>query len=178
MPAASRTPAKPRARRPGAGPARRPAAPETAEVLGERLGALVRRGYRATPQRRAILSGMLSAGRANASAEEICRRARGACPSVNLATTYRTLELLGRLGMVRRLTYGDGRSVFCPNPRPHYHGTCLRCRVVIDIPRGRTARLLAPELTRLTDDGFVIVDHRIEFSGYCADCRGRASPDS
>jgi Fur family transcriptional regulator, ferric uptake regulator len=146
--------------------------------LSERLGVLVRRGYRVTPQRRAILSGMLSAGRANAGAEEICRRARATCPTVNLATTYRTLELLARLGVVRRLTYGDGRSVFCTNPRPHHHGTCLRCGVVIDIPRGRTARLLEQEQTRLTDGGFVIVDHRIEFSGYCAACRGAALPES
>jgi Fe2+ or Zn2+ uptake regulation protein len=121
---------------------------------------------------------MLRAGRANASAEEICRRARATCPTVNLATTYRTLGLLARLGVVRRLTYGDGRSVFCTNPRPHHHGTCLRCGVVIDIPRGRTARLLEQEQTRLTDGGFVIVDHRIEFSGYCAGCRGAALPDS
>lgn len=178
MPAASRVHVKPRVRPPATGPTRGRAAREATEILAERLGALGRRGYRVTPQRRAILSGMLSAGRANASAEEICRRARATCATVNLATTYRTLELLGRLGMVRRFTYGDGRSVFCTNPRPHHHGTCLRCGVVIDIPRGRTARLLQQEQTRLTDGGFVIVDHRIEFSGYCADCRGAALPDS
>ncbi|TMJ07985.1 MAG: transcriptional repressor, partial [Bacillati bacterium ANGP1] len=90
-------------------------------TVDERLGVLQREGYRATPQRRAILESMLSAGRENVSAEEICRRARAVCPTVNLATTYRTLDLLGRLGMVRRLSCGDGRSVFCPNARPHYH---------------------------------------------------------
>ena len=173
MPPASRAHAR-RGGRPAAGSVGlEGTARERAEILGERLAALIERGYRPTPQRRAILSGMLSAGRANASAEEICRRARVSCPTVNLATTYRTLQLLARLGLVRRLTYGDARSVFCPNPGPHHHGTCLRCGVVIDIPRGRTARLLEPELRRLAD-GFEIVDHRIEFSGYCAACRGAA----
>jgi len=144
----------------------------------ERLSVLQREGYRATPQRRAILVTMLRAGRENASAEEICRRARAVCPTVNLATTYRTLDLFGRLGMVRRLSYGDGRSVFCPNARPHYHGTCLRCGAVVDIPRGRVNKALEQEQSKLTDRAFVVVGHRIEFYGYCAGCRGPASAAS
>jgi Fur family ferric uptake transcriptional regulator len=149
-----------------------------AGTLADRLGVLEREGYRATPQRRAILEGMLSAGRENVSAEEICRRARTVCPTVNLATTYRTLDLFGRLGMVRRFTYGDGRSVFCPNARPHYHGTCLRCGAVIDIARGRVTKMLEQEQSKLTDGAFAIVDHRIEFFGYCAGCRSGASAPS
>ena len=145
-----------------------------ANRTGERLGVLQREGYRATPQRRAILESMLSAGRENVSAEEICRRARAVCPTVNLATTYRTLDLLGRLGMVRRLSCGDGRSVFCPNARPHYHGACLRCGAVIDIPRGRVTKALEQEQSKLTDGAFVVVGHRIEFYGYCAGCRTTA----
>jgi len=143
-------------------------------TVDERLGVLQREGYRATPQRRAILESMLSAGRENVSAEEICRRARTVCPTVNLATTYRTLDLLGRLGMVRRLSCGDGRSVFCPNARPHYHGACLRCGAVIDIPRGRVTKALEQEQSKLTDGAFVVVGHRIEFYGYCAGCRSTA----
>ena len=138
--------------------------------LTERVGALEREGYRVTPQRRAILAGMLDAGRINVSAEEICRRARGLCPTVNLATTYRTLELFGRLGLVRRLTYGDGRSVFCANLEPHYHGTCLRCGAVIDLPRGRMAEALDREQSELTDGAFAVISHRIEFYGYCDHC--------
>lgn len=141
------------------------------DVLTDRLTALEREGYRATPQRRAILAGMLSARRANVSAEEVCRRARALCPTVNLATTYRTLELLGRLGLVRRLTYGNGRSVFCTNPEPHYHGTCLRCGAVVDLPRGRMAEALEREQSELTDAAFAVVGHRIEFTGYCDRCK-------
>ena len=135
------------------------------------LRVLERQGYRATPQRRAILQSLLSTGRINVSAEDVCRRARALCPTVNLATTYRTLELLGRLGIVRRLTYGDGRAVFCANPQPHYHGTCLRCGAVVDLPQGRVAEVLAREQSGLTDPAFGVVSHRIEFYGYCASCR-------
>jgi len=123
-----------------------------------------------------VLSGILSTGRINVPAEEICRRARALCPTVNLATTYRTLDLLGRLGVVRRLTYGDGRSVFCANPRPHYHGTCLRCGAVVDLPRGRVAETLEREQAGLTDAAFGVVGHRVEFYGYCATCRTAAAP--
>ncbi|HKX17090.1 MAG TPA: Fur family transcriptional regulator, partial [bacterium] len=135
------------------------------------LRVLERQGYRATPQRRAILQSLLSTGRINVPAEDVCRRARALCPTVNLATTYRTLELLGRLGIVRRLTYGDGRAVFCANPQPHYHGTCLRCGAVVDLPQGRVAEVLEREQSELTDPAFGVVSHRIEFYGYCASCR-------
>lgn len=161
-------------------PSRRPSPPpeETAGGLAasvaRHLALLERQGYRATPQRRAILEGLLSTGRVNVSAEEICRRARALCPTVNLATTYRTLELFGKLGIVRRLTYGDGRSVFCANPEPHYHGTCLRCGAVVDLPRGRVAEILEREQTQLTDGTFGVVGHRLEFYGYCSACRAAA----
>jgi Fe2+ or Zn2+ uptake regulation protein len=140
--------------------------------ISTHLRALERQGYRATPQRRAILESLLSTGRINVPADDVCRRARALCPTVNLATTYRTLELLGRLGIVRRLTYGDGRSVFCANPQPHYHGTCLRCGAVVDLPQGRVAEVLEREQSGLTDPAFGVVSHRIEFYGYCAACRG------
>jgi Fe2+ or Zn2+ uptake regulation protein len=141
------------------------------------LRALARQGYRATPQRLAILQSLLGTGRINVPAEDVCRRARVLCPTVNLATTYRTLELLGRLGIVRRLTYGDGRAVFCANPQPHYHGTCLRCGAVVDLPQGRVAEVLEREQTGLTDPAFGVVSHRIEFYGYCASCRDLAGGD-
>jgi len=95
------------------------------DTVGERLTALEREGYRATPQRRAILETMLSAGRENVTAEELCRRARAVCPTVNLATTYRTLDLLGRLGMVRRLTYG---AFIVVGHRIEFYGYCAACR--------------------------------------------------
>jgi len=153
---------------------RRPGTGRGADTVADRVRALERQGYRATPQRRAILSAVLGAGRVNVSAEEICGRARTLCPTVNLATTYRTLDLLGRLGIVRRLTYGDVRGVFCANLEPHYHGTCLRCGAVVDLPRGRVAELLRREQRGLTDGSFSIVDHRVEFYGYCDACRASA----
>jgi Fe2+ or Zn2+ uptake regulation protein len=170
---ASLVPAGGTARRDGGATSRR----REPGSIAAHLRALERQGYRATPQRLAILQSLLSTGRINVPAEDVCRRARALCPTVNLATTYRTLELLGRLGIVRRLTYGDGRAVFCANPQPHYHGTCLRCGAVVDLPQGRVAEVLAREQTGLTDPAFGVVSHRIEFYGYCASCRDLAGAD-
>ncbi len=149
--------------------------PAAGPALSDRLGALSRRGYRATPQRRAVLAGVLSLGRVNVSAEEICRRARALCPTVNLATTYRTLDLLGRLGLVRRVACPGGRSVFCANPEPHYHGTCLRCGAVVDLPRGQVAEILEREQHQLGDGAFAVLGHRIEFYGHCGRCARSAA---
>ena len=156
---------------------RRPGPRRAPSTAADHLRALERQGYRTTLQRRAILESLLGAGRANVPAEEICRRARTLCPTVNLATTYRTLELLGRLALVKRLTYGDGRSVFCANPEPHYHGTCLRCGTVVDLPRGDLGPILEREQRTLTDGAFSVVSHRLEFHGYCEGCR-RSAPEA
>jgi len=143
-------------------------------IVEERLQALERKGYRATPQRRAIVAGLLGTGQLNVSADEICRRAREQCPTVNLATTYRTLDLLSRLGMAQRVTLYDGRSVFCPNLHPHSHGTCLGCGAVMDLPRRHAEEALEREVLEPAEGAFVVVGHRLEFYGYCAGCRTAA----
>ncbi len=140
-------------------------------TLDERLGVLARQGYRVTPQRAAILAGLHGTGKMNATAEEICRQARMLCPTVNLATTYRTLDLFGRLGIIRRVTTGDGGSVFCSNPQPHYHGTCIRCGAVVDLPWGGVEESVTRGVAELRDGRFDVVGHHIEFYGYCASCR-------
>jgi Fur family transcriptional regulator, ferric uptake regulator len=146
-----------------------------AGTLEERLRALEQAGYRATPQRKAVLAGLLATGKTHVSADEVRRRARARCSTVNLATTYRTLDLLGRLGMIRRVALGDGRSVFCANPRPHDHGICLGCGAVVDLPReGPGDEAPERDMAASPEGSFAVVGRRIEFYGYCTACRAGA----
>ena len=64
------------------------------------VGKIRRGGYRATPQRLAILGAI--AEDQHQRMEEI----RARCPEVGLVTVYRTLGLLSELGVVRRLDLG------------------------------------------------------------------------
>lgn len=84
------------------------------------VGRMRGRGYKATPQRVAVLEALAS--EQHQSLEEIKDR----CPDVGLVTVYRTLDLLGELGLVRRLDLGDGpRYELAENH--HHHLICESC---------------------------------------------------
>ncbi|MDE3077884.1 MAG: transcriptional repressor, partial [Chloroflexota bacterium] len=57
-------------------------------------------GYRLTPQRQLVWDAVRRSGR-HVSAEEICAEIQKTIPSFNIASVYRTLELLEKVGLVR-----------------------------------------------------------------------------
>lgn len=114
-------------------------------------------GYKATPQRLAVL-GALAAGQ-HQSMEEL----RGRCPGVGLVTMYRTLELLTTTGLVRRLDLGDGPRYELAEDH-HHHMICESCGGVSEFEE-------CPVDTRsLVDLGFEVNAHSLEVYGRCAGC--------
>jgi Fur family ferric uptake transcriptional regulator len=85
--------------------------------LGPIVGKIRGRGYKATPQRLAVLRAL--AAEQHQSLEEIRLR----CPEVGLVTIYRTLDLLSGLGVVRRLDLGDGPRFELAEDH-HHHLIC------------------------------------------------------
>ena len=88
-------------------------------MLEAAIGRMRGRGYKATPQRLAVLRAL--AEEQHQSLEEI----RVRCPEVGLVTVYRALDLLGGLGIVRRLDLGDGARYELA--RDHHHMICESC---------------------------------------------------
>ncbi len=116
-------------------------------------------GYKATPQRTAVLRAL--AEEQHQSLDEI----RARCPDVGLVTVYRTLDLLGELGIVRRLDLGDGARYEMAQDH-HHHMICELCGRISEFDEcpldpGR----LAP------GDGFEVRSHSVEVYGRCAACR-------
>jgi Fur family ferric uptake transcriptional regulator len=66
------------------------------------VGKMRSRGYKPPPQRLAILRVLTT--EQQQSTGELRRR----CSQVEMVTVYRTLELLSKLGIVRRMDLGDG----------------------------------------------------------------------
>jgi Fur family ferric uptake transcriptional regulator len=117
-------------------------------------------GYKATPQRMAVLRALVE--EQHQSLEEI----RVRCPEVGLVTVYRTLDLLGNLGIVRRFDLGDGaRYELAENH--HHHMICESCG---DISEFEECPLdparLPPESV-----GFEVRAHSLEVYGRCGACR-------
>jgi Fur family ferric uptake transcriptional regulator len=126
--------------------------------LGAVVGKIRGRGYKATPQRLAVLGAL--AAEQHQSLEEI----RARCPEVGLVTIYRTLDLLSEIGAVRRLDLGDGPRYELAEDH-HHHLICESCGGVSEFER------CPLELRRLRGVDFEISSHTLEIYGLCADCR-------
>ena len=117
-------------------------------------------GYKATPQRMAVLSAL--AEERHQSLEEVRTR----CPEVGLVTVYRTLGLLSELGIVRRLDLGDGARYELAEDH-HHHMVCESCGDISEfeecpIDPGR----FPPESA-----DFEVRSHSLEVYGRCGACR-------
>jgi len=66
-------------------------------------------GYRLTPQRQLVWDALRRSG-GHVTAEDLCAAIQHTIPGFNIASVYRTLELLERIGLVRTSHLGDGRG--------------------------------------------------------------------
>jgi Fe2+ or Zn2+ uptake regulation protein len=133
--------------------------------LLERLRA---RGWRITPQRRAVALA-LAGEHVHRTADQVHAAARELVPEVSLATVYNTLnELLG-MGEISAIHVGDGSARYDPKVGPdHHHLVCDGCGRIFDVdPTGVDAvDLPAPQRHGMRIDTVEVV-----FRGRCADCQ-------
>ncbi len=128
--------------------------------LGAAIGKMRGGGYKATPQRMAVLRALVE--EQHQSLEEI----RARCPEVGLVTVYRTLDLLGSLGIVRRLDLGDGaRYELAENH--HHHMICESCGDISEFEECP----LDPERLPSGRADFEVRAHSLEVYGRCGACR-------
>jgi Fur family transcriptional regulator, ferric uptake regulator len=104
----------------------------TAHVADVRaaIAELRRAGYRVSEPRRQVLDALYAA-EAPVTAEEIASGLRGRLPASDLGSVYRTLDLLGRLGISRHAHLGHGPTRYAPastGERDYF--VCERCKAV------------------------------------------------
>lgn len=132
-------------------------------------------GHKLTPQRRLVLEVFLENESDHLSAEETYNLARAKDREIGIATVYRTLDLLEEVGILQKSDFGDGRkryevSLEEQDEHHHHHLVCLKCRQIQEVEED-----LLNQLERLVEEekGFLIVDHRVQFYGYCRQCRDK-----
>lgn len=130
--------------------------------------ALVRGGYRLTPQREAVLR-VLAESEQHPSVDQIYELARERCRSTSRATVYNTVSVLKQLGEVLELEFGgagnryDGRM-----PHAHAHLVCTACGRIEDFERGEVQAALAAAAAA---SGYDVTAHRLDFYGACPTCQ-------
>ena len=124
-------------------------------------------GCRITGQRRRIVEALLEAP-GDLEAQDLFLRARALDPSVGRATVYRTLELLGDLGLVHRRE-GEGAQRFAPaEDRTRLELVCRCCGRTQEAPVG----LVEDLRSGAQGEGFSLLGQRISLRGGCDACRG------
>ncbi|MEW5919477.1 MAG: transcriptional repressor [Bacillota bacterium] len=135
------------------------------------------REHRLTPQRKLVLEIFLENKEHHLSAEELYQISREKGEEIGLATIYRTLELLEELGLLQKMNFGDGRSRYELGPMEtldrhhhhhHHHLICLECGRILEVEED-----LLSQLEKVVEEkhNFQIINHYLQFFGYCPACR-------
>jgi Fur family peroxide stress response transcriptional regulator len=136
--------------------------------LNEMISKLKEEGCRLTPQRLAVLK-ILATSDEHLGAEEIYERVKADFPFTSLATIYKTVTLLKKVGEVMELGFVDDSNRYDgTRPFPHPHLICTKCKKILD-PEISTLSELSRELSQKT--GYQIVNHRLDFFGICPQCQ-------
>lgn len=144
------------------------------------LDRLSHAGYKITEPRRRVLSALREAGEP-LTALEVAARA-----GASVASTYRALTLLARLGVVSELTEAEREShasgsdaaseargkryALCATREHHHHFTCRGCHATLEVTCDALERALV-ELEAAT--GALIERHEVTLRGLCGACRSQ-----
>lgn len=133
---------------------------------------LKKKGYKLTPQRRAIVDTIVESEGKHLTAEEIYDEVKKKCPEIGLATVYRTILLLEEIGIVSKLHLNDGCSryelVHSNERHRHHHLICNQCNSVIEVEDDLLEDL---ESSIEKNYHFKILDHSVKFYGICSKCQ-------
>lgn len=94
-----------------------------------------------------------------------------ACPDIDRASVYRTLDVFERLGIIRKIPIGWNYRYELTDSfsHHHHHAVCLRCGTLLALPDSPALESALQHLA--TKQDFKVVDHEIELRGYCSNCR-------
>src|SRR5205814_9356743 len=116
------------------------------------LGDLRAQGERITQARRAVVE-VLVAAKGHLTADDLVERVHETVPGAHLATIYRTMDVLERLGVVEHTHLGHGRAVYHLADDVHAHLVCESCGAVVQV----SPKLLAGVERRAREEhGFVL----------------------
>jgi Fur family ferric uptake transcriptional regulator len=122
---------------------------------------------RMTHQREIILQ-ELQTSREHLAADELYERVKKRLPRISLATVYRNLEILTKVGLIAKREVSGRQKRFDYDVTDHDHIFCIQCHRIdnLDLNREEVGSLPVGGV-----DGYTITGYRLEFAGICRDCR-------
>ncbi|HHT45675.1 MAG TPA: transcriptional repressor [Firmicutes bacterium] len=130
---------------------------------------LRKKKIKVTPQRMAVYS-ILKKSKFHPSVEMIYQKLKPDYPAMSLATVYKTVDILKKVGLIQELNVGDGGLRYDAQVKPHSHIYCKKCGKVVDVNHfpGELQDSLLKKIEEET--GFDILFVQLYFFGTCPEC--------
>ena len=125
------------------------------------------KGLKLTPQRYAIYEMMIHTD-SHPTVEDIYHAVQPMFPMLSLNTVYYTLTSLKKAGLIADVPVQEGAARFDANMDRHHHLVCLKCRKIEDLYDDALDQL---KISAKSTNGYLVESHRVEFRGYCSECR-------
>jgi len=141
-----------------------------ADWIGHAHATLERDGYRLSAPRSAVVETLATLG-CSVTAKEIADRLHERGEDVGVASIYRTLDLLDKLRLARRVDAAEGVARYepiDPSGDHHHHIVCERCGAVTAFEDGELEQAIK-QLSRRVD--YAIDAHDVTLRGQCPECR-------
>jgi Fur family ferric uptake transcriptional regulator len=138
--------------------------------VGYARATLEREGYRSSAPRAAVVETLATLG-CSVTAKEIADRLHERGEDVGVASIYRTLDLLDRLRLARRVDAGEGVARYepiDPSGEHHHHLVCQSCGEVTAF-EDRELEHAIEALSRRVD--YAVDAHDVTLRGECPGCR-------
>jgi Fur family ferric uptake transcriptional regulator len=132
-------------------------------------GELRRTGHRSGGARAAVID-LMARQQCCLTAQEVFDTLRADGRVVGIASVYRALDLLARLGLVRRLDMGSasGYEPALPSGHHHHHVVCDRCGKVTSFEDAALEEAIDRLSRRLKH---TVAEHDVVLRGACPECR-------
>ncbi len=126
-------------------------------------------GLKFTPQRLEILEEIVL-GEGHRECEEIYLSMKKKGKSVSRATVYRTIDLLVKNNLVRKLELGDGRARYESklNSSHHDHLICIDCGDIVEFVDDEIEN---KQEEIALNNGFILKKHIHQLFGLCKKCQ-------
>ncbi len=128
--------------------------------------------YRMTAQREIVLKIFAESGERHLGAEDVYRKLVEKRYRISKATVYRTVELLSKLGFLRKLEFGEGvyrYELAAPDAETlHQHLICKSCGELLEIDE-QIVKQLVQNVEKQT--GYIVKDYDVKFFGLCPKCQ-------
>ena len=141
-----------------------------ADWVGHAHATLERDGYRLSAPRSAVVETLATLG-CSVTAKEIADRLHERGEDVGVASIYRTLDLLDKLRLARRVDAAEGVARYepiDPSGDHHHHIVCESCGAVVAF-EDRELELAIEQLSRRVE--YSIDAHEVTLRGECPGCQ-------